>query len=119
MEIIGIILGVIALGLIYWFKKDQQMTNLKSGLSTTKQKLRPYSQRELRQIAASIEQYRRTLRVEYTWTDQDGKVHVAETRMSGTQNERLHCMVKDIHRGSYTSNASRRATLKVIGETVC
>ena len=27
MEIIGITLGIIALGLIYWFKKDQQMTN--------------------------------------------------------------------------------------------
>ena len=95
------------------------MTNSKNGSSITKQKLQPYSQKELRQIAASIEEYRKTLRVEYTWTDQDGKVHVAETGMSGTQNERLHNMQKDIYRGSYTSNASRRASLKVIGETVC
>ena len=95
------------------------MTNSKNGLNTTKQRLQPYSQKELRQIAASIEEYRKTLRVEYTWTDQDGEVHVAETGMSGTQNERLHCMVKDIHRGSYTSNAQRRASLKIIGETVC
>ena len=27
MAIIGIVLGVIALGLIYWFRKDQQMDN--------------------------------------------------------------------------------------------
>lgn len=95
------------------------MTDLKTGSNITRPKLQPYSQKELRQIAASIEEYRKTLRVEYTWTDQDGEVHVAETGMSGTQNERLYCMVKDIHRGSYTSNASRRASLKVIGETVC
>ena len=84
-----------------------------------KPKLQPYSQSELRQIAASIEAYRKTLRVEYTWTDQQGEVHVGETGMSGTQNERLHYMVKDIHRGSYKSNASRRASLKVVGETIC
>ena len=28
MSIIGIILGVIAIGLIFWFRKDQQMSNL-------------------------------------------------------------------------------------------
>ena len=27
MAIIGIVLGVVAIGLIYWFKKDQQITN--------------------------------------------------------------------------------------------
>ena len=27
MSIIGIVLGVIAIGLIFWFRKDQQMTN--------------------------------------------------------------------------------------------
>jgi hypothetical protein len=27
MSIIGIVLGVIAIGLIFWFKKDQQMSN--------------------------------------------------------------------------------------------
>ena len=27
MSIIGIILGVIAIGLIFWFRKDQKMTN--------------------------------------------------------------------------------------------
>ena len=27
MSIIGIVLGVIAIGLIFWLKKDQQMTN--------------------------------------------------------------------------------------------
>ena len=95
------------------------MTNSETGLNITKPRLQPYSQKELRQIAALIEEYRTTLRVEYTWTDKDGEVHVAETGMSGTQNERLHNMQKDIYRGSYTSNAQRRATLKVIGETVC
>lgn len=95
------------------------MTNSKNGLNTMKPKLQPYSQSELRQIAASIEAYRKTLRVEYTWTDQHGAVHVGETGMSGTQNERLHNMQKDIYRGSYQSNASRRASLKVVGETIC
>lgn len=84
-----------------------------------KPKLQPYSQKELRQIAASIEAYRRTLRVEYTWTDQDGEVHVAETGMSGTQNERLHIMAKDTYIGSYQPKAKECATFKVIGKTVC
>ena len=82
-----------------------------------KQKLRPYSQSELRQIAASIEQYRRTSQEEYTWTDADGKLH-AESRMiySGSKaNEWLHVIAKDLY--VQAARPRRQGELKVIGTT--
>ena len=93
------------------------MTNSKNGLNTMKPKLQPYSQRELRQIAASIEQYRKTSQEEYTWTDADGKLH-AESRMiySGSKaNEWLHVIAKDLY--VQAARPRRKGELKVIGTT--
>jgi len=93
------------------------MTNSKNGSSITKQKSPAYSQRELRQIAALIEEYRKTSQEEYTWTDAEGKLH-AESRMihSGSKaNEWLHVIAKDLY--IQAARPRRQGYLKVIGTT--
>ena len=93
------------------------MTNSKNGLNTTKPKLQAYSQRELRQIAASIEEFRKTSQEEYTWTDADGKLH-AESRYihhGSKANEWLHVIAKDLY--IQAARPRRKGELKVIGTT--
>ncbi len=91
------------------------MTNSKNGLNTTKPKLQPYSQSELRQIAASIERYRRTSHEEYAWTDAEGKVQVESRLATDRVNEWLHVIAKDLY--IQAARPRRQGGLKVIGTT--
>jgi len=91
------------------------MTNSKNGSSITKQKSPAYSQRELRQIAASIEEFRRTSQEEYTWTDADGKLHADSRAIHDKANEWLHVIAKDLY--VQAARPRRKGELKVIGTT--
>ena len=89
-------------------------------LTTTKPKLQPYSQDELRIIAGQIEEYRRSLREEYAWTDHEGHVHVEERMLRGVHNETLHAMAKDLYlHGARKQEQKTELTLQVIGTTIC
>ena len=88
--------------------------------NTTKPQLQAYSQEELRQIAASIEEYRRNLQEEYAWTDHEGKVHVEPRLMQCSANEQLHVMAKELYiHGARKQNPKAELTLKKVGETIC
>lgn len=91
------------------------MTNSKNGLNTMKPKLQAYSQRELRQIAALIEEFRRTSQEEYTWTDADGKLHADSRAIHDKANEWLHVIAKDLY--VQAARPRRKGELKVIGIT--
>ncbi len=88
--------------------------------NTTKPQLQAYSQEELRQIAASIEEYRRSYQEEYAWTDHEGKVHVEQRMTTLTRNEQLHVMAKELYiYGARKQDPKAELTLKKVGETVC
>lgn len=88
--------------------------------NTTKPQLQPYSQDELKQIAASIEEYRRNLQEEYAWTDHEGKVHVESRMMPGSRNEQLHVMAKELYiNGARKQDPKAKLTLQTVGQTIC
>lgn len=88
--------------------------------NTTKPQLQRYSQDELRQIAASIEVYRRNLHEEYAWTDHEGEVHVEKRLLPCSANERLHVMAKELYiHGARKQDPKAELTLQKIGETIC
>ena len=71
---------------------------------------------ELRQIAALIEQYRKTSHEEYTWTDAEGKVQVREQATTTERvNEWPHVIAKDLY--VQAARPRRQGELKVIGTT--
>ena len=89
-------------------------------LNTMKPQLQPYSQDELRQIAASIEEYRRNLQEEYAWTDHEGKVHVESRMLRLVPNEQLHQMAKELYiNGARKQDPKAELTLKTVGQTIC
>ena len=88
--------------------------------NTTKLQLQAYSREELRQIAASIEVYRRNLHEEYAWTDHEGKVHVESRLLQWSANERLHVMAKELYiHGARKQNPKAELTLQTVGQTIC
>ena len=80
-----------------------------------KLRLQPYSQKELRQIAALIERYRRTSHEEYAWIDAEGKVQVESRLPTDRVNEWLHVIAKDLY--VQAARPRRKGELKVIGIT--
>ena len=94
--------------------------NMKPTSNTTKLKLQRYSQRELREIAANIEEYRRNLKEEYAWEDFEGHIHVEERMLRGVHNEHLHAMAKQLYmNGARKQKGKAGLTLQVIGQTIC
>tara|TARA_Y100000592_G_scaffold23448_2_gene36412 strand:+ start:2591 stop:3157 length:567 start_codon:yes stop_codon:yes gene_type:complete len=101
-------------------KNPQQMKKLKTASDTMKSELQPYSQKELQQIAGSVESYRTTYREEYVWEDATGQIHVAERVLPWSQNERLHVIAKDLYiYGARQKKPKASFVLKVIGQTIC
>jgi hypothetical protein len=94
--------------------------NMKPTSNITKPKLQRYSQRELREIAANIEEYRRNLKEEYAWEDFEGHIHVEERMLRGVHNEHLHAMAKQLYmNGARKQKGKAGLTLQVIGQTIC
>ena len=96
------------------------MKNTKSGLTTTKATLQPYSPAELREISDNIQQYLRESLREYTYTDEHNQPQVAYGSLTHTCRQRLYLMQKDLLRhGTHNQEAAAGFTYKVIGETIC
>jgi len=96
------------------------MKNTKSGLTTTKATLQPYSPAELREIAENIQQYLRESLREYTYTDEHNQPRVAYGSLTGTCRERLYLMQKDLLRhGTHNEETTDGFTYKVLGTTFC
>jgi len=93
-------------------------SNDKSNITATE--LQPYSPKELREIAGSVETYRTGYREEYAWTDHEGNVHVEERLLTTLNNERLHVIAKDLYvHGAREKDRKKGFALQVVGQTVC
>ena len=80
-----------------------------------KPKLQAYSQRDFRQIAAPLEEFRITSQEAYTLTAPDGKLHADSRAIHDKANEWLHVIAKDLY--VQAARPRRKGELKVIGTT--
>lgn len=96
------------------------MSKSKNKLNIIATELQPYSPKELREIAGSIETYRTGFREEYAWTDLEGNVHVEERMLTTSRNEQLHVIAKDLYvHGARKKDRKKGLALQIVGQTFC